>query len=100
MVKKMLNEKKKTLASLSVEDTVELELLREIEVFQQEIKIAEEALEIALDDLQDFAATYPLHIGLVMYQEELKTFRDKYAVKMVTPFYTLYEKFRNVQPTK
>ncbi|MDR0283240.1 MAG: hypothetical protein LBI53_08405 [Candidatus Peribacteria bacterium] len=96
----MLSDKGKDLNSLSEKDAKELILLGELELLQQEINIARETLEMALDDLQDFAATYSLHVGFVMYQEELKKFRDKYAVKMVTPFYTLYEKFRNVQPTK
>ncbi len=99
-VKQMLSEKGKDLNSLSEKDTKELMLLGELELLQQEINIAKETLEMALDDLQDFVATYPLHIGFLMYQEELKKFRDKFAVKMVTPFYTLYEKFKNVQPTK
>ena len=49
-------------------------------------------------DFQDFTATYPLHIGFVWYQEVLLRFRDRSVAKMVTPFYSLYEKLRNVQP--
>jgi hypothetical protein len=60
--------------------------------------LLEKSLKTALEDFQDFVNTYSLHIGLVWYQEVLLEFRDKYAVKMVPPFYTLYEKFRNVQP--
>jgi len=54
------------------------------------------ALQYALDDLKDFISTYPLHIGLVLYQEKLLQFRDN-ASKLLPPFYTLYEKLRNVQ---
>jgi len=58
----------------------------------------EQALRIALTDFQDFVATYPIHLGFVRYQEQLLKFRDIYATNMVTPFYSLYEKLRNVQP--
>jgi hypothetical protein len=58
----------------------------------------EELLKRSLEDFQDFIATYPLHLGFVWYQEQLLKFRNDYATKMVTPFYSLYEKLRNVQP--
>jgi hypothetical protein len=61
--------------------------------------LLEKSLKIALEEFQDFTTTYILHIGLVWYQEVLLQFRDTYAVKLVTPFYTLYEKLRNVQPS-
>ena len=72
--------------------------LLEINALQKQRDTLEQALYTSLYDFQDFVMTYPLHIGFVLYQEELLRFRDKYASKMVTPFYTLYEKLRNVQP--
>lgn len=49
-----------------------------------------------LDDLLNFSTSYPIHIGMLMYQEDLLRFRNRLS-KVVTPFYTLYHKLRNVQ---
>ena len=49
-----------------------------------------------LDDLLNFSTSYPIHIGMLMYQEDLLRFRNRLG-KVVTPFYTLYHKLRNVQ---
>jgi hypothetical protein len=70
----------------------------ELESLAKQRDALEQAIQTSLTDFQDVVATYPLHLGLVLYQEELLRFRDKYASKLVTPFYTLYEKLRNVQP--
>lgn len=50
-----------------------------------------------LNDLVSLARTFPIHIGLLAYQEDLLRFRDAALSKIVTPFYTLYHKLRNVQ---
>jgi hypothetical protein len=49
-----------------------------------------------LDDLVNFSTSYPIHIGMLIYQEDLLRFRNRLS-KVVTPFYTLYHKLRNVQ---
>lgn len=49
-----------------------------------------------LEDLVTFSTSYPIHIGMLMYQEDLLRFRNRLS-KVVTPFYTLYHKLRNVQ---
>ncbi|GHV25683.1 hypothetical protein FACS1894176_04810 [Bacteroidia bacterium] len=72
--------------------------LIELNAIIQQREMFETALQTSLKDLQEISTTYPLHIGLVLYQEEALKFRDKYAAKLVTPLYTLYEKLRNVQP--
>jgi hypothetical protein len=79
------------------EKTQELFLV-ELQSLAKQREMYEQALRVALMDFQDFIATYPFHLGLVWYQEQLLKFRDNYAVKLVTPFYSLYEKLRNVQP--
>jgi hypothetical protein len=48
-------------------------------------------------DLVNIATTYPVHVTLVAYQEDLLRVRDNYLVKLVTPIYCLYYKLRNVQ---
>ena len=55
-------------------------------------------LQLALEDLNEFSSTYLLHISLVALQETLLDLRNNYIAKVVTPIYTLYDKFRNVQP--
>lgn len=49
-----------------------------------------------INNLVNLSVTYPLHIGMLAYQEDLLRFRDRLS-KVVTPFYTLYHKLRNVQ---
>lgn len=50
-----------------------------------------------LSDLISLARTYPIHIGMLAYQEDLLRFRNDALSKIITPFYTLYHKLRNVQ---
>ena len=50
-----------------------------------------------LNDLTSLARSYPIHIGLLAYQEDLLRFRNNALSKIVTPFYMLYHKLRNVQ---
>lgn len=71
----------------------------EVSALLQQKATYQQALEYALGDFKDFIATYPLHVGFVLYQEKLLQFRDN-ASKLLPPFYTLYEKLRNVQPLK
>ncbi|MDR0650008.1 MAG: hypothetical protein LBG59_00960 [Candidatus Peribacteria bacterium] len=70
----------------------------ELETLSVQRALLETSLKTALEEFGDFVNTYMLHIGLGWYQEALLEFRDKYAVKIVPPFYTLYQKLRNVQP--
>ena len=72
----------------------------EMETLIRQRDLYEQALLASLSDFQDFVTTYPLHVGLVLYQEELLRFRDKYAAKILPPFYSLYQKLRNVQPVQ
>lgn len=55
------------------------------------------AADQTLSDFLDWTMTYPLHIWLLMYQERMKNFRDKYFSPVVTIFYSLSEKLQNVQ---
>ena len=59
-----------------------------------------EAANQTLNDLEDVILTYPIHIWLLMYQEQLKTFRNNYLSPIVTKFYSLSEKLQNVQILK
>ena len=63
------------------------------------IEIQKLAVERSLRDFEDFNMTYPLHIGLLMYQEKIQNFRDKKLSPIITIFYSLSEKLQNVQLT-
>jgi hypothetical protein len=52
---------------------------------------------VAMKMLREIDISFPLHVWFMMYQEDLLSLRDKSLYKIVTPFYTLYGKFRNVQ---
>lgn len=46
--------------------------------------------------INDLYRTFPIHVGFLMYQEDLKSLINAYA-KFGAPFITLYDKLRNVQ---
>jgi len=56
-----------------------------------------EAANQTLRSFEDFNMTYPLHIWLLLYQERVTNFRDKFLSPIVTIFYSLSEKLQNVQ---
>ena len=57
-------------------------------------------IEESITELLNISITYPLHVVMVAYEEDLLRMRDKYLVKIVTPIYCLYHKLRNVQYDK
>lgn len=63
---------------------------------QQQIAWTQDAVDMSIRSLREMAATFPIHIGLLIYYEDLYRLR-KELVKVVTPLYTLSEKLRNVQ---
>lgn len=58
-----------------------------------QIKAAKETLR----SFEELNMTYPLHIWLLLYQEKLREFRNKYLPSIVQQFYSLSEKLQNVQ---
>lgn len=67
--------------------------------FNSQYNRSKEALSLTLRMMRDTYTAYPLHIGFLMYQEDLKGF-GKLLSKIATPIYTLYDKLRNVQKPK
>jgi hypothetical protein len=65
--------------------------------FQLYWSIQLDAAKFALYRLEDFSMSYPLHIGIRLYIEKEKQYRDKYLSPIVTLFYSLSEKLKNVQ---
>jgi hypothetical protein len=57
---------------------------------------SEKAISLSIKTLRDNYVAFPLHIWFLMYYEDLNWFWNQ-LVKIVTPMYTLYDKFRNVQ---
>ena len=54
-------------------------------------------INTTLKQLAELQNTYPLHIGMLAYQEELLRLRDKYLSKLVAPFDSVFYKLQNVQ---
>ena len=67
--------------------------------FNSQYNRSKEALSLTLRMMRDTYTAYPLHIGFLMYQEDLKGF-GRLLSKIATPIYTLYDKLRNVQKPK
>lgn len=63
---------------------------------QNYISWSKQALWMSLSMLHELRVTFPLHIGLLVYYEDLFRLR-KELIKAVTPLYTLYDKLKNVQ---
>ncbi len=60
------------------------------------ISWSKQALWMSLSMLHELRITFPLHIGLLVYYEDLFKLR-KELIKVVTPLYTLHDKLKNVQ---
>jgi len=65
--------------------------------FNREVNASQRAISLGIKMLREIDVTFPLHVWFMMYQEDLLNLRDKSLYKIVTPFYTLYGKLRNVQ---
>ena len=77
-------------------DSIRSEYMQSFAWPEKFIKLTEETIS----DLNDITVTFPIHVVLTAFQEDLLYVRDKYLVKLVTPFYCLYHKLRNVQFNK
>lgn len=77
--------------SKSTEKTAEI-----VAKAQQQIAWTQDAVDMSMRSLREMAVTFPIHIWLLIYYEDLYRLR-KELVKIVTPLYTLSEKLRNVQ---
>lgn len=76
-------------------DTSE-EARQEIIRLSQEASLSQDAIIYMEKTLQNMQATFPVHIGLLAYYEDVLEFR-KALVKIYTPIHQLYYKLRNVQ---
>lgn len=69
---------------------------KKIKIMTANLEWSQTALGIGIRMLTDAYVTFPLHIGMLMYWENLTKFGKEIA-KIYTPVYTLYDKLRNVQ---
>ena len=56
-----------------------------------------EATKSVHRDFEDFNMTYPWHIWMLMYIEKVEKYRNNSLSKVITSFYSLSEKLKNVQ---
>jgi hypothetical protein len=75
-------------------------LLNQAYEFNRAVNASQKAISLSMKMLNELNFTFPLHVGFMMYQEDLLNLRDKSLYKIVTPLYTLYWKLRNVQTDK
>lgn len=68
----------------------------EVYLMQKEIEVSPKAIEQMDKVLRNVYATYPIHIWLLAYYEDLIKFRSRLS-KLYTPIHQLYYKLRNVQ---
>lgn len=57
---------------------------------------SKDAIKLTTRMLKETQMTFPLHIGFLMYAEGINNFSTQFT-KVLTPVYTLYDLFRNVQ---
>lgn len=88
--RRLLNEASSWLER-STEKTIEI-----VAKTQQQITWTQDAVAMSMRSLREMGTTFPIHIGLLIYYEDLYRLR-KELVKLVTPLYTLSDKLRNVQ---
>jgi len=67
--------------------------------FNKAVNTSQKWISLSMKMLRELDFTFPLHVWFMMYQEDLLNLRDKSLYKIVTPFYTLHWKLRNVQTT-
>ena len=73
-----------------------IENSEEIQNLEREIIISQQAVVTMQKTLDNFRATFPLHIWLNAYYEDVILLR-KWLVKAYTPIHQLYYKLRNIQ---
>lgn len=83
--------------NLGIIPNPDTQIISEIELLSTQPLQIITATNQTLKQLSDIQSTYPYHLGLLAYQEDLLWLRDKYLSKLVTPFYTFFYKVQDVQ---
>lgn len=71
-------------------------MFQKVEDISTQSQRAQLGIELAFKILRERRNTFPLHIGFMMYQEDVYRFMKKLG-KIYTPFVTLHDKLINVQ---
>lgn len=79
--------------------SIKEDISTETQNLKREQIISEQAVQIMQKSINNIRATFPLHIWLQAYYEDLVTFR-KSLVKVYTPIHQLNYKLRNIQEKK
>ena len=66
---------------------------------QQELALSQGATSMMFRFLRDIEMTYPVHIGMSLYQEDVQSFMDTVA-QIYTPLHQLSYTLRNVMQKK
>jgi len=72
------------------------EQAEKIDMVRQHTKWSADAIKLSIRMLNEMFTTFPLHIGFLLYNEEIVNMRAE-LVKIVTPIYTLFDKLQNAQ---
>jgi hypothetical protein len=67
-----------------------------VEQITNDIKASKEAIKTTIQILKEIQTTFPIHIWFLLYSEDIYRFSSSMN-KTLTPIYTLYDLFRNVQ---
>lgn len=71
----------------------------EIDALSKAVSNSQRAVPLMMRMMKNIAYTFPIHIGMLAYYEDLIAFRNTLA-RIYTPIDQLYYKLRNVQDTK
>lgn len=74
--------------------------LEEIAELKSQPSIFLNTINKTIKQLNDIQSSYPIHIWMLSYQEDLLRLRDQYLSKIITPIYTIFHKVQNVQVSK
>lgn len=84
---------------LNLTKDITIDLSDERQNLKREAILSENAVQIMQKTINNIRATFPLHIWLQVYYEDVVAFR-KSLVKIYTPIHQLYYKLRNIQEKK
>lgn len=72
-------------------------LQSKMEDFERYFNMQMEATDLTKHNFEEFNMSYPLHIRMLLYTEKSESFRNNSLSKVITSFYSLSEKLKNVQ---
>ena len=77
-------------------DVISRDIFEKKTRFANELLWTQKAISSTIRSLRDVYAAFPLHLGFMLYQEDLMSFGKRLAT-LADPLYTLSDKLKNVQ---